>query len=66
MVDLVLLSLAAYLGIGALFAARCSLAPSLVGWRGQAAVALATLALSSIWPVLAFHRARARLRAAGF
>lgn len=66
MLDLALLSLATYLGVGAVFAARCSLSTSLTGWRGQAAVALATLALSSLWPVLAFYRVRARLRAVSF
>lgn len=62
MFDLALLSFAIYLGIGAVFAARRSLSTPLAGWRGQAAVALATLMLSSIWPVLAFYIARARLR----
>ena len=62
MLDFALLSIACYFGIGAIFAVRCSLTTSLNGWRGQVAVALATLTLSSIWPVLAFYLARARLR----
>ena len=62
MIDQLLLVFAAYLGIGALFAARCGFSTSLPGWRGHTAVTVAALTISAIWPILAFHFARARLR----
>ncbi len=60
--DQLFLVFAAYFGIGALFSARCGFNTSLTGWRAHVTVMAATLVVSAIWPVLAFHFARARLR----
>jgi hypothetical protein len=62
MFDLLLLVVAIHFGIGALFAMRCSFTTLLPGLRGQAAVMAATLMICAIWPLLAFHLARVRLK----
>lgn len=62
MLDLLLLAIAVHFGIGALFTTRCSFTTRLPGLRGHAAITMATLMISAIWPVLAFHFARVRLK----
>ncbi|WP_207478441.1 hypothetical protein [Arenibaculum pallidiluteum] len=62
MSDSILLFLASYLAIGAVFVRRCAFETRLAGWRGQAAVLLAFCAMSAVWPMLAYYTARARLR----
>lgn len=62
MFDLLLLIVAVHFGIGALFATRCGFTTTLPGMRGQLAVTAATLTICAIWPLLAFHFARVRLK----
>jgi hypothetical protein len=52
---------ALYVAVGCLFANGCALVALSPGWRGQVAQAAATLVLTLIWPILAWHRTRAFL-----
>ena len=52
---------ALYVAVGCLFANGCALATASPGWRGHVAQAVATLVLTLIWPVLAWHRTRGLL-----